>query len=151
MVLRARPGYPVRDRLHGREPEFPRVFPGKWSGVSLPAGEQQVLDRIEGDLEGREPRLRSMFAIFTRLTRDEGAPRTESLGPGHFWWTWPHRGKARAIIAVPIVLGLVALLVFAAISSSVTHGCRSIAAPHSAASAVRTQSCQSAGEPHVRP
>lgn len=125
---------------------FPRVFPGQWTGVSLPAGQQQVLDRIESDLEGCEPRLRSMFAIFTRLTRDDGAPRTESLPPegDHRRRTWPDRGKnrgktgtLRAVIAIPIVLGLVALLVFAAISSSAPHGC-------SPAAAIHTQTCQSA-------
>jgi hypothetical protein len=117
--------------------------------VSLPAGQQQVLDRIESDLEGCEPRLRSMFAIFTRLTRDEGAPRTESLRPegGRCRWTWPDRGKTgalRAVAAIPIVLGLVTLFVFAAVISSAPHGCRTTAAVH-------TQTCQSAVESHGRP
>ncbi len=117
--------------------------------MSLPAGEQQVLYRIESDLEGREPRLRSMFAIFTRLTRDEGAPRTESLRPDgcHPRWTWPKReltGALRAVIAIPVVLGLVTLFVLAAINTSAGHGCRSVATIH-------TQSCQSAVESHGRP
>jgi hypothetical protein len=117
--------------------------------VSLPAGQQQVLDRIESDLEGGEPRLRSMFAIFTRLTRDDGAPRAESLRPegGRRRWAWPDCGKAgkrRAVIAIPIVLVLVALFVFAAISSPASHACRPTVAIH-------TQTCQSAGVSHGRP
>jgi hypothetical protein len=47
----------------------------------LPTDQRRVLDRTESDLEGGEPRLRSMFVIFTRLTRAKGAPRTESLQP----------------------------------------------------------------------
>ena len=115
--------------------------------MSLPTGQQQVLDRIEGDLEAGEPRLRSMFAIFTRLTRDEGAPRTESLRPeGPLRWAWPGRGRhgpLRAVIYLPLVLGLVALFVFLAINSSAAHGCRPMAEPHVAASA-RGVSCRPA-------
>jgi len=38
--------------------------------MSLPARQQQVLDRIEDSLHACDPRLRSMFAIFTELTRE---------------------------------------------------------------------------------
>jgi hypothetical protein len=111
---------------------FPWVFPGQWSVVSLPAGQQQVLDRIETDLEGCEPRLRSMFAIFTRLTRDEGAPRTESLRlESRLRWTRPDRGLTctlRAVIAAPLFLGLVALFLFMGINNSAAHDCRAAAA-----------------------
>lgn len=89
--------------------------------MSLPAGQQQVLDRIETDLEGCEPRLRSMFAIFTRLTRDEGAPRTEALRPVRRTWL---AGKRRMVVAVPVILGLLALFAFMAVSSgSAVHLC----------------------------
>jgi hypothetical protein len=118
---------PVRDWLHGHEP-FPLVFSGQWDVVSLPAGQQQVLDRIETSLEGCEPRLKSMFAIFTRLTRDDGAPRTESLRPEgrRLRWIRPDLGlpgRLRAVIAVPLLLGLVALLVFMSISNSAAQDC----------------------------
>jgi hypothetical protein len=109
--------------------------------VSLPVSEQRVLDGIESALEGGEPRLRSMFAIFTRLTRDDGAPPTEALRAETFPWlagrltaTW------RAVIAVPLILGLVTLFVLMAINSSAPQGCR----PEPAMS--RTVSCQSAGQ-----
>ena len=98
----------------------------------MPAGQQQVLDRIETDLEGREPRLRSMFAIFTRLTRDDGAPRTESLRPEGRRLRWIRAGlgltgRLRAVIAVPLFLGLLALLVIMGISNSAVHDCRAAA------------------------
>jgi hypothetical protein len=47
--------------------------------MSLPAGQQRVLDGIAEVLRTNEPRLASMFAIFTRLTKDEPRPRREQL------------------------------------------------------------------------
>jgi hypothetical protein len=112
-----------------RTGEFRRGFPGQWTVVSLPVSQQRVLYRIESALEGGEPRLRSMFAIFTRLTRDDGAPRTESLPPRasvrRAWLT----ARRRAIVAVPVLLGLAALLIFLAVSGPTAHPCRSGKAP----------------------
>ena len=89
-----------------------------------------------------------MFAIFTRLTRDEGAPRTESLDPKR-GLTGAVRltGTVRTIIVVPLILGLMALFGFMAVSSA-THGCRPEAGIHGTAGTV---SCQSAQEPLERP
>ena len=39
--------------------------------MSLAAREQQILDGMETALQAGETRLTSMFAIFTRLSRDE--------------------------------------------------------------------------------
>ncbi len=47
--------------------------------MSLPAGQQRVLDGIAEALRVSEPRLVSMFATFTRLTRNEAAPGQEQL------------------------------------------------------------------------
>jgi hypothetical protein len=47
--------------------------------MSLPAGQQRVLDGIAEVLRTNEPRLASMFAIFTRLSKDEPRPRREQL------------------------------------------------------------------------
>jgi hypothetical protein len=47
--------------------------------MSLPACQQRVLDRIEQSLHACDPRLRSKFAIFTKLTRAEEMPRLEEL------------------------------------------------------------------------
>jgi hypothetical protein len=104
--------------------------------VSLPTGQQRVLERIETDLEGCEPRLRSMFAIFTRLTRDDGAPRTEAL--------LPRRRRAiqpRTVMTIALLLGLVTLSVLMAVSSSARHSCQAAPGVHGAA---QTATCQSA-------
>jgi hypothetical protein len=47
--------------------------------MSLPASQQRVLDGIAEALRASEPRLASMFAIFTRLCRSEGPPWREQL------------------------------------------------------------------------
>jgi hypothetical protein len=114
--------------------------------VSLPVSQQRVLVRIERDLKGCEPRLVSMFAIFARLTSDEEVPRTESL-PSRTSLRRPARTNRlrrpartvtlQAIIAVPLMLGLVALLIFLTVSSSAAHACRPSPAP-------RVATCQSA-------
>jgi hypothetical protein len=101
-------------------------MPGSRWVVSLPTRELRALSEIEGDLHGCAPRLVSMFAIFTRLTIDDGIPRTESL---------PHLSLAQRIwrrsrlaaevaMAVPLALGIVALIVFLALTSASVHSCR---------------------------
>lgn len=47
--------------------------------MGLPPGQQRVLDGIAEALGLSEPRLASMFAIFTRLARDDPPPRREQL------------------------------------------------------------------------
>jgi hypothetical protein len=47
--------------------------------MSLPARQRRALDAIERALRASEPRLTGMFAIFTRLTREEEPVRTERL------------------------------------------------------------------------
>jgi hypothetical protein len=47
--------------------------------MSLAAREQQILDGMETALQAGETRLTSMFAIFTRLSRDEEIPGMEEL------------------------------------------------------------------------
>ena len=91
-----------------------------------------------------------MFSIFTRLTRDEGAPRTEALRAEgrRLRWARPDRGRPgpmRAVIYVPLVLGLVALFVFMATMSAITPSCRITVGVHGAP---RTSICQSA---HLTP
>jgi hypothetical protein len=56
-----------------------------------------------------------MFAIFTRLTRDEGALRTESL--------------------LPLILGVAAFFVLTVLTGSAARGCQPAAGPHAAATA----------------
>jgi hypothetical protein len=47
--------------------------------LSLPAAQERALERIAEALRSSEPRLASMFAIFTRLTQNESRPRREQL------------------------------------------------------------------------
>ena len=47
--------------------------------MSLPTGQQRVLERIEGRLAESDPRLVSLFTIFTRLTRAEKMPWIEQV------------------------------------------------------------------------
>jgi len=47
--------------------------------MSLPPGQLRVLERIEGKLSESDPRLISLFTIFTRLTRTEKMPWIEQV------------------------------------------------------------------------
>jgi len=66
--------------------------------VGLPARQRRVLDTIESELRGSDPRLATMFVIFGRLTRDEEMPRIEELR---------HRA-AILLLRIRLVLGSVA-------------------------------------------
>jgi hypothetical protein len=72
--------------------------------MSLPASEVRVLSRIEEGLVSRDPRLRSLFAIFTRLTWQEAMPAREQLRP-RGW-----RPRAGAVILVAVVLAVVSIV-----------------------------------------
>jgi hypothetical protein len=47
--------------------------------MSLPTGQQRVLESIEGKLAESDPRLVSLFSIFTRLTLAEKMPWFEEV------------------------------------------------------------------------
>ncbi len=50
--------------------------------MGLPARQRRVLERIESTLRGSDPKLASLYAIFSRLTRDEEMPRIEQVRHG---------------------------------------------------------------------
>ena len=50
--------------------------------MGLPVGQRKHLDRIESSLRASDPRLASLFTIFTRLNRDEEMPAMEQLRAG---------------------------------------------------------------------
>ena len=54
--------------------------------MTLPASQQHALDAIDDVLQSSEPRLATMFGVFTDLTRLEAMPPVETLPPGR-WWT----------------------------------------------------------------
>lgn len=87
--------------------------------MSLPAAQQRVLDGIAEGLQASEPRLFAMFAMFTRLTRNEPTPGREQLPQQNvrdrlaallrwsgrvFSWSWSR--WRRALVPVPLAVGL---------------------------------------------
>jgi hypothetical protein len=80
--------------------------------MSLPTGQQRVLESIEGKLAESDPRLVSLFSIFTRLTLSEAMPWIEQvavrpvadrLAAIRSW-----SGRMRAMVLLPAVLTAVA-------------------------------------------
>jgi hypothetical protein len=69
--------------------------------MSLRAGQQRSLDRIESTLLVDDLRLGSLFAIFTRLARDEAMPLTERVTAG------PWRRRLRPALAAAFGLAAV--------------------------------------------
>lgn len=47
--------------------------------MSLPTGQQRILQKIEAALTASDPRLTSLFVIFARLTHGEAMPWVENL------------------------------------------------------------------------
>ena len=54
--------------------------------MTLPASQQRALDAIDDVLQSAEPRLATMFGVFTDLTRLDAMPAAETLPPEP-WWT----------------------------------------------------------------
>jgi hypothetical protein len=73
--------------------------------MSLPASEVRVLTRIEEGLLSRDPRLKSLFTIFTRLTRQEAMPAREQLQRRRW------RPERRAVILLALMLTVVGVVV----------------------------------------
>ena len=55
--------------------------------MGLPAGQRKHLDKIESSLRASDPRLASLFTIFTRLSESEEMPALEQLRASavHLW------------------------------------------------------------------
>jgi hypothetical protein len=148
METRESPPVAFLAAAEGTERAFGRIFPGQCSVVSLPACQQRALDGIESALQAREPRLASMFAIFTRLARDEAVPRTESLRAGtRFPWSWLGglTTTPRAFVAISLVLSFMALLVLLVMNRPAAHACGPAAGLRAVAVA-QARSCQAAPE-----
>ena len=47
--------------------------------MSLPVGQQHILDAMADGLRRTEPKLSGMYAVFTRLCAKEGPPRREQI------------------------------------------------------------------------
>lgn len=104
---------------------FGPVIGGQWSRVSLPSYQQTLLDGMDRALETRDPRLASMFAIFTRLTRDDGPPLSERLSRSPSQAALRLRAAirwTRASTAVPIVLVACLMVAIIAIGVATASG-----------------------------
>ncbi len=53
--------------------------------MTLPASQQRALDAIDDVLQSAEPRLATMFGVFTDLTRLDAMPAAETLEPRPWW------------------------------------------------------------------
>jgi hypothetical protein len=56
--------------------------------MTLPPSQQHALNAIDDVLQSAEPRLATMFGVFTDLTRMEAMPAAETLPPGPWWAKW---------------------------------------------------------------
>jgi hypothetical protein len=79
--------------------------------MSLPVAEERTLTSIEQALRSRDPRLNSLFSIFTRLTWQEAMPTIEQIRRRR----WRPQPGAVVLIAV-------ALLVCAIVAGSLSSG-----------------------------
>jgi Protein of unknown function (DUF3040) len=68
--------------------------------MSLRAAEERALTGIEQALRSRDPRLNSLFSIFTRLTWQEAMPAIEQLRPRR----WRPQPGALLLIAVALMV-----------------------------------------------
>ena len=101
--------------------------------MSLPDRQQQILDQIEQALQSADPALRSMYAMFGRLTSPEAMPATEAMPAGEGGTApaagamgkaavtgaagvastaAPRRRARRAVVISVIVLGMLGLMIF---------------------------------------
>jgi hypothetical protein len=87
--------------------------------VTLPAAQQRRLDLMEGALQASEPKLASMFAIFTRLNADEplGAEPLARPRPRRLRWL----GAGTTIYAFVLVPVMFAMITIGALLSSRAH------------------------------
>jgi hypothetical protein len=95
--------------------------------MSLPAREQRALDRIGETLQAGDPRLRSLFMIFTRLTRHEAMPGTEQVNARL-------RTSLIRTIAIPVALATVLSGLILSSLAPVRNACGTQAASHSQSS-----------------
>jgi hypothetical protein len=112
--------------------------------MTLPASQQHALDAIDNGLRSAEPKLATMFGVFTDLTRLEAMPAVETLPPGRWWTRYrlpgrryrpgrPHHssrrragGRLGRIVLVPLLLvAAVSVLIVSLVSAgpSGRRGC----------------------------
>ncbi len=70
--------------------------------MSLPTRQQRTFDRLEKTLVADDPRLGSLFAIFTMLASPEAMPKIEQVKPRR--WPPPPMLAQFALIAISLAL-----------------------------------------------
>jgi hypothetical protein len=96
--------------------------------MSLPAVQQRTLDAIADGLRRSEPKLASMYAIFSRLCSSEALPHLEQLSGSRGRLTW-----RSALFASHVVISFVVLLVLLGVGWHGSGGCGSASVQRTAA------------------
>jgi hypothetical protein len=109
--------------------------------MTLPASQQHALDAIDDVFQSGEPRLATMFGVFTHLTWQESMPAVETLPPGQ-WWTryrlpgrhyrprrqhhprGPRASRLGRLVLVPLLLVAAVSLLISSLVSAGTAGRR---------------------------
>jgi hypothetical protein len=99
--------------------------------MSLPTRQQHVLDQIESSLQSGDPRLKSMFATFTRLTSRDAMPARESIC---------RRLTTRTMVISAVVVAMLGLVLAAALVSG--PGCVRTPAKNGTARTATIVSCK---------
>jgi hypothetical protein len=76
---------------------------GPENEMSLSASEVRALSRIERALLSRDPRLRSLFSIFTRLNWQEAMPTWEQIRRRR----WQPRAGVVILMAIALAVGMI--------------------------------------------
>lgn len=110
--------------------------------MGLPARQRRILQRTECALQGSDPRLDTLFSIFTRLVQDEDMPGIEQVharlalltdrllgrpartaARATRWLRAPRRAGVRAALFFPAALGLLAATVVVGLKFPGTSWC----------------------------
>jgi Protein of unknown function (DUF3040) len=110
--------------------------------MSLPVSEERALTGIEQSLLSRDPRLKSLFAIFTRLTWQEAMPSIEQLRRRR----WQPPAGAVILLAVALIVGVIVLGSFASASGCgpAQKSASTAAHPSASAPSASNQGCSPA-------
>lgn len=118
--------------------------------MSLTAHQCRALQSIERQLRAREPRLASMFTMFTTLTKDELLPPIETIQARRWQWLtesfarlrrrWrrhpgavTQRRRLANVVFIPfIMVGLLVTVLVVGSHGSSAYRCSAIAGYHSA-------------------
>jgi Protein of unknown function (DUF3040) len=110
--------------------------------MSLPARQQRQLRRMENALQASEPRLASLFAMFTRLNNEEPVS-AESLRGRRWRAAWAGM-PVYALVFIPLMFAMMIGMLF----GGVAHGAATCGSQHqtSESSLIRRPACMPAAK-----